>query len=190
MRRSDFYYELPETLIAQFPVAKRSESRLLYLDGVSGEMRDLQFTDVLTLLKPGDLMVFNDTKVIPARLYGRKASGGKVEVLIERLLDASKTLAHVKASKSPKPGSDLVLDGDLVVRVVDREGDLFVLQFSGERSIIECLEQHGHMPLPPYIKRDDYHEDKDRYQTVYAKTPGAVAAPTAGLHFDEVLLAA
>ncbi|WP_455210759.1 tRNA preQ1(34) S-adenosylmethionine ribosyltransferase-isomerase QueA [Kaarinaea lacus] len=188
MRRSDFYYDLPEALIAQAPPAKRTESRLLYLDGAGGEMRDLQFPDVLTLVNPGDLMVFNDTKVIPARIYGRKASGGKVEVLIERLLDVNKALAHIKASKSPKPGSKLILDGDLSVSVIDREGALFVLQFHSDRSIIECLELYGHIPLPPYIKREDQQQDKDRYQTVYAKTAGAVAAPTAGLHFDEPLI--
>ncbi len=190
MRRSDFYYDLPESLIAQFPPSKRSASRLLYLDGSSGEIRDLQFPDVLTLVNAGDLMIFNDTKVIPARIYGRKASGGKVEVLVERLLGTNKVLAHIKASKSPKPGSKLVLDGDLLVSVLERKDALFVLQLPSDRPTIEWLEEYGHIPLPPYIKREDRDQDKERYQTVYAKTPGAVAAPTAGLHFDQSLLAA
>ena len=190
MRRSDFYYDLPESLIAQFPLPKRHESRLLYLDGISGQIRDLQFPDVLTLVNPGDLMIFNDTKVIPARIFGRKASGGKVEVLVERLIDANSVLAHVKASKSPKPGSELILEGDLTASVMGREDDLYVLRFHSDQDIIELLEQYGHIPLPPYIKREDRDQDKVRYQTVYAKSPGAVAAPTAGLHFDESLLAA
>ena len=190
MRRSDFFYDLPESLIAQFPPPTRSASRLLYLNGINGEIQDLQFPDVLTLVNPGDLMIFNDTKVIPARIYGRKASGGKVEVLVERLLGKNQVLAHIKASKSPKPGGTLVLEGDVVVSVLGREDALFVLQFHSDLAIIELLEQYGHIPLPPYIKRKDRDQDKQRYQTVYAKTPGAVAAPTAGLHFDESMLAA
>lgn len=188
MLRSDFYYDLPESHIAQFPAAKRRDSRLLYLDGADGAIRDLHFPDVISLVNPGDLLVFNDTKVIPARIYGHKISGGKVEVLVERLLEDGKALAHIKASKSPKSGSQLILDGNLRVSVLDRQESLFVIQFHSDKSIVALLEQHGHMPLPPYIKREDQSDDKTRYQTVYAKTPGAVAAPTAGLHFDEALL--
>ena len=190
MLRSDFHYELPESLIAQFPPVKRGESRLLYLDGVTGAIQDMDFAAITALINPGDLMVFNDTKVIPARIYGRKVSGGKVEVLVERLLDTQSVLAQVKASKSPKPGTQLELQGGLMVTVVERDDAFFILQFPVNTPIIPWLEQHGHMPLPPYIKREDQIEDKDRYQTVYAKTPGAVAAPTAGLHFDEALLSA
>jgi S-adenosylmethionine:tRNA ribosyltransferase-isomerase len=188
MRRSDFYYDLPESLIAQFPAAKRSESRLLLLDGATGEVHDWLFPHLLNLVNPGDIMVFNDTKVIPARIFGTKASGGKVEVLVERLLDNGKVLTHIKASKSPKAGTKLILAGGLPASVIERDGALFVLQFHTERTIIEWLEQYGHIPLPPYIKRDDQTADKERYQTVYAKNPGAVAAPTAGLHFDDTLL--
>jgi len=189
MLKSDFHYELPESLIAQFPPLKRGESRLLYLDGATGEIRDLNFNAITGLIKPGDLIVFNDTKVIPARIYGHKSSGGKVEVLVERFLDDGKILAHIKASKSPKPGTHLVL-GDLDVTVSGRDGDFFILQFPADVPVIPWLECNGHMPLPPYIKREDEPVDKDRYQTVYAKTPGAVAAPTAGLHFDHELLSA
>jgi S-adenosylmethionine:tRNA ribosyltransferase-isomerase len=189
MLRSDFYFELPETLIAQYPPVKRTASRLLYLDGISGELRDLQFTDITSLLKPGDLLVFNDTKVIPARIYGRKASGGKVEVLVERILGDHQVLAQIKASKSPKPGSELILDGDIKVNVVARQQAFFTLRFEKSAAVIDLLETHGHVPLPPYIRREDQLQDKSRYQTVYAKVPGAVAAPTAGLHFDEELVA-
>jgi S-adenosylmethionine:tRNA ribosyltransferase-isomerase len=190
MHRSDFHYDLPESLIAQFPVARRSESRLLVLDGATGGIRDWNFPQLVDLVNPGDLMVFNDTKVIPARIYGHKASGGKVEVLVERLLGNGKALVHIKASKSPKPGTDLTLEGGLQVTVIERQHALFLLQFHSDLSVIELLEQHGHVPLPPYIKREDQTGDKERYQTVYAKTPGAVAAPTAGLHFDDNLLSA
>jgi S-adenosylmethionine:tRNA ribosyltransferase-isomerase len=190
MHRSDFHYDLPESLIAQFPVARRSESRLLVLDGSTGGIRDWNFPQLVDLMNPGDLMIFNDTKVIPARIYGHKASGGKVEVLVERLLGNGKALVHIKASKSPKPGTDLTLEGGLQVTVIERQHALFLLQFHSDLSVIELLEQHGHVPLPPYIKRKDQTGDKERYQTVYAKTPGAVAAPTAGLHFDDNLLSA
>ena len=190
MRRSDFYYHLPESLIAQYPVANRSESRLLVLDGDTGTLEDSRFPQLLTLVNPGDLLVFNDTKVIPARIYGHKVSGGKVEVLLERLLGDNRALAHIKASKSPRSGSELQLQGGISVTVEGWEDSFYVLQFPAEPSIIDALERHGHMPLPPYIKRDDQSDDKERYQTVYAKKPGAVAAPTAGLHFDEALLEA
>lgn len=188
MQRSDFFFQLPEHLIAQRPLASRGASRLLKLDGNSGEISDGQFADVEAWLAPGDVLVFNDTKVIPARVFGRKASGGRVEVLVERVLDRQTVLAHVRASKSPKPGGQLILDGNVDVTVRERDGDLFVLEFLGERSVFDVLDDVGHIPLPPYIERADELEDHSRYQTVYADKPGAVAAPTAGLHFDKEML--
>lgn len=189
MQRQQFHYSLPDELIARQPTAERTGSRLLVLDGPTGELQHRQFPDIIDFLEPGDLLVFNDTRVIPARLFGRKASGGAVEVLVERVLSEQRVLAHVRASKSPKPGSDIVLDGGFTVRMVAREGTLFLLEFSGDATVAEVLEQVGHMPLPPYIDRADTVSDKERYQTVYAQCPGAVAAPTAGLHFDAELLA-
>ena len=188
MQRSDFHFELPEDLIAQQPLDNRSDSRLLCLDRDNGEVVNRQFTDLIDLLEPGDCLVFNDTEVIPARLFGRKASGGKIEILVERLLDERQLLAHVRASKSPKPGSDLYLEDDTPVKVVGREGDLFNLEVTGMRTALEVMNEIGHVPLPPYINRQDSTTDKQRYQTVYAKKKGAVAAPTAGLHFDDSLL--
>lgn len=188
MKKSDFHYDLPEELIAQKPLETRSASWLLCLDGLSGKLEDRRFTNLPELLKENDLLVFNDTKVIPARLYGRKESGGKVEILIERLLENKRALAHVRASKSPKPDTLIVLDGGPACRVDGREGDLFVLDFLCEEPLESLLERQGHMPLPPYIARPDEADDRARYQTVYARTPGAVAAPTAGLHFDKFLL--
>jgi S-adenosylmethionine:tRNA ribosyltransferase-isomerase len=190
MQRSDFFYELPPDLIAERPLPQRRQSRLLRLNGETGELRDGVFTDILDELRPGDLLVLNDTRVIPARLLGQKDSGGRVEVLVERLLDDHRALAHVRASKSPKPGSRLQLEGGVTATMESREGDYFVLAFAGETPLLRLLEQHGHIPLPPYIRRSDDVEDRERYQTVYARKPGAVAAPTAGLHFDETLLAA
>lgn len=184
MRTSDFDYHLPEELIAQFPAPRRSGSRLLCLDAESGELRDAMFIDLPQLLLPGDLLVFNDTRVIKARLSGHKASGGKVEVLVERLLDARRALAHVRASHAPKPGSRLLLAGALEVEVLARHDDLFELQFTAGADLQQVLEQHGRLPLPPYITHDPDAQDEARYQTVYARNPGAVAAPTAGLHFD------
>lgn len=188
MQRSDFYFELPPELIADRPLPGRSDSRLLELNGETGRWRDSRFRDLAERLQPGDLLVLNDTRVIPARLYGHKASGGKVEVLIERLLDERRALAHVRASKSPKPGSALELEGGIAVHVEEREGDQFVLRFEADWPLLELLERHGHIPLPPYIRRPDSAEDRERYQTVFARRPGAVAAPTAGLHFDQALL--
>jgi S-adenosylmethionine:tRNA ribosyltransferase-isomerase len=188
MRKSDFFYDLPTRLIAQNPLAERAASRLLSLDGESGAVCDLQFADLPSLLRPGDVLVFNDTRVIPARLHGRKASGGKVELLIERLTGARHALAHVRASKSPKPGTELLLDGGHRLQVTGREGDLFRVESQAE-DIAEILAAVGHMPLPPYITRADAEADRERYQTVFARHPGAVAAPTAGLHFDEATLA-
>ncbi len=189
MRKSDFCYELPTELIAQAPAASRSGSRLLAVEGFSGGLRDMQFTDLSQLLLPGDLLVFNDTRVLPARLLGRKDSGGRVEVLIERVLDERTVLAHTRASKSPKTGSKLLLGEGAVADVIGREGELFKLKFDGDEPVTELLERVGHMPLPPYIEREDSDSDRERYQTVYARKPGAVAAPTAGLHFDEATLA-
>ena len=188
MQRSDFDYQLPPHLIAQQPLAQRCASRLLLLDGAHDTLADRHFVDIVELLQPGDLLVFNDTRVIPARLFGSKASGGKVEVMIERVLDAHHALAHVRASKSPKPGSHIHLDGGVGVEVLGREADLFQLRFDDGRSIFEILDEIGHIPLPPYIDRADEQVDHERYQTVYACKPGAVAAPTAGLHFDQPLL--
>ena len=192
MQRSDFDYQLPPHLIAQQPLAQRCGSRLLLLDGARDTFADCAFGDIVELLQPSDLLVFNDTRVIPARLFGSKASGGKVEVMIERVLDAHHALAHVRASKSPKPGGRLHLDGPLnngvEVEVLGREADLFQLRFHDPRPLFEILDEIGHIPLPPYIDRADEQADHDRYQTVYARNPGAVAAPTAGLHFDQAIL--
>lgn len=190
MQLSDFDFHLPEELIANYPPKNRTDSRLLHLQGQSGEISHKQFPDILELLQPGDLMVFNNTRVIPARLLGQKSSGGKVEVLIERVLDEHQVLAHVRANKSPKPGNILLLEEALEVEMLGREGELFHLRFLHSESVFDLLEAHGHMPLPPYIERPDEEQDKERYQTVYNQKPGAVAAPTAGLHFDEQLLSA
>lgn len=188
MQVSDFQFELPESLIADRPPPERTASRLLCLNGRTGEVTDRRFSDIESLLRPGDLLVLNDTRVIPARLHGRKDTGGRVELLVERLLDEHRALAHVKASKAPRPGTALQLEGGIEARVAGRDGALFELEFAGERPLLELLEHHGHMPLPPYIRRPDTEEDRERYQTVFARNPGAVAAPTAGLHFDEGLL--
>lgn len=188
MKKSDFNYHLPESLIAQKPLAERTASRLLHLDRASGAIKDSQFSDFLDLLNANDLVVFNDTKVIPARLYGHKASGGKIEILIERIEGERQALAHIKASKSPKPDSLLNLDGGAICRVIERENDLFRLQFETEQTLLDLLADIGHIPLPPYIERADDSDDLERYQTVFAKQAGAVAAPTAGLHFDQAAL--
>jgi len=187
MRREDFHFDLPPELIAQQPAAERGGSRLLLLDGSSGERRDLVFADLPGLLRRGDLLVFNDTRVIPARLFGHKDSGGKVEVLVERIVDERHVLAHVRASKSPKPGSWLTLESDVEVEVLGRQGELFELRF--DAPVFERLKQYGRMPLPPYIEREAGSDDAERYQTAYARREGAVAAPTAGLHFDQTMLA-
>ena len=187
MRVADFHFDLPEALIARHPLPERSSSRLLVLDGPSGELSHRQFADILGFLKPGDLMVFNNTRVIPARLFGQKASGGKLEILVERVLDSHRVLAHVRSSKSPKPGSKILIDGGGEAEMLQRHDALFELGFSED--VLPLLERVGHMPLPPYIDRPDEDADRERYQTVYAERAGAVAAPTAGLHFDEALLA-
>jgi S-adenosylmethionine:tRNA ribosyltransferase-isomerase len=188
MRVADFHFELPESLIARYPLAERHASRLLVLDGPTGALAHRQFPDLLEYLRPGDLMVFNNTRVIPARLFGQKASGGKLEVLVERVLDSHRVLAHVRASKSPKPGSAILIDGGGEARMLARHDALFELRFTEE--VLPLLERVGHMPLPPYIDRADDAADRERYQTVYAERAGAVAAPTAGLHFDKSVLSA
>ena len=187
MQTSDFHFDLPEELIAQFPTEQRDASRLLILDGNSGDYRDSFFSKFIEELQAGDLLVMNNTKVIPARLFGQKQSGGKVEILIERLLDDKNVLAHVRASKSPKPGTKLIFENNYQADVVERADDLFMLCFDVD-NIETMLSDIGHIPLPPYIQRDDNTTDQSRYQTVYAQHAGAVAAPTAGLHFTEELL--
>ncbi len=188
MRVDDFDFDLPESLIAKYPLSKRSSSRLLCMDKKTGQKQHRQFQDIEDYLNPGDVLVFNDTRVIPARMFGQKATGGKVELLIERVLSSHEALAHIRSSKAPKPGARIHI-GDDVVEVTGRDDALFFVRSLGAASISDILESHGHMPLPPYIDREDEVSDRERYQTVYSKNPGAVAAPTAGLHFDEELLA-
>ena len=188
MQRQDFYFDLPESLIAKAPTEQRRGSRLLCLDGNSGDLAHRQFADLLDLVEPGDLLVFNDTRVIPARLFAQKASGGKLEILIERVLDEQRALAHVRSSKSPKPGSEILLEDGTVLKMVARHDALFELEFPKEEGALAVLERLGHMPLPPYIDRADTETDKERYQTVYSRNAGAVAAPTAGLHFDDEMI--
>ena len=193
MKLSDFDYDLPPDLIAQQPAAVRTASRLLHLDGATGAVVDRMFGDLPALLAPNDVLVFNDTRVIKARLSGRKESGGSVEALIERVLDGNsprshQALAHVRASKSPKPGSRLLFANDVVATMARRVDDLFELHFEGDASVYEVLERHGQVPLPPYITHTADAVDESRYQTVYARHQGSVAAPTAGLHFDQALL--
>ena len=192
MQVSDFDFDLPDELIARYPQPQRTASRLLQLTGNTGELAHKGFKDVLDLVEPGDLLVFNNTRVIPARLFGRKASGGKLEVLVERMLDDKSILAHVRASKSPKPGNELFLgdNDEYQAEMVARHDALFEIRFNSDKTVLEILEEVGHMPLPPYIDRPDEDADKERYQTVYNAKPGAVAAPTAGLHFDDELMAA
>ena len=187
MKRTDFNYQLPAELIAQRPLEQRSASRLLCLDRQSGDLSDRKFNELPSLLNPGDLLVFNNTEVIPARLFGRKASGGRIEILVERLLNRQECLAQVRASKSPKPGGKLLLEDGSELLVLARQEGFFHLQ-SVNTDLMGLLQGLGHMPLPPYITREDNDADRRRYQTVFAETPGAVAAPTAGLHFDQVLL--
>ena len=187
MKRTDFHYALPAELIAQLPLEQRSASRLLCFDRQSGFLSDRNFNDLAGLLNPGDLLVFNNTEVIPARLFGNKASGGRIEILVERLLSEKECLAQVRASKSPKPGGTLILEDGSRLQVLGREDSFFHLRAVGG-DLMGLLQGLGHMPLPPYITREDTQGDRDRYQTVYAETPGAVAAPTAGLHFDQALL--
>lgn len=189
MKVSDFHFDLPESLIARYPTQQRSASRLMHVCDEQDSVRHLNFTDIVDLVNPGDLLVFNNTRVIPARLLGQKLSGGKVEVLVERIIDEHNVIAHVRASKSPKVGSRLILEGALEVEMTGRQDALFELRFLDAQPVLTLLEQYGHMPLPPYIDRPDEASDKERYQTVYNQKPGAVAAPTAGLHFDQEILA-
>ncbi|MFQ5488472.1 MAG: tRNA preQ1(34) S-adenosylmethionine ribosyltransferase-isomerase QueA [Gammaproteobacteria bacterium] len=187
MLRSAFQYELPVELIAQYPLPERSASRLLCLERGGGPV-DRRFTDLPALLQAGDLLVFNDTRVIAARLHGYKDSGGRIEMLVERILDQHTVLAQIRASKPLRPGSWIEFAGAVRAEVLGRKGMFYRLRFAGERPVTTLLEEIGHIPLPPYIERSDEHLDRRRYQTVFARRSGAVAAPTAGLHFDEALL--
>ncbi len=189
MDLTQFQYQLPEQLIAQFPPERRTDCRLLSLEGVSGDIADLMFMDIVDLLKPDDLLVLNDTRVVPARLYGHKQSGGRIELLIERIIDPMCALTQIRASKALTPGSMIHLQsraGAIEAVVNERHGDFYVVRFS--TPVTEIMQREGHVPLPPYIKRRDTSVDAERYQTVYARRSGAVAAPTAGLHFDCALL--
>jgi S-adenosylmethionine:tRNA ribosyltransferase-isomerase len=188
MRLDDFDYSLPEDLIAQQPSDARGDSRLLSLDGRSGAVRDAMFRELSSYVRAGDILVFNDTRVIKARLQGRKGSGGKVEVLVERLLDDHHVLAQVRASHPPPEASLLFLGEDITATVISRAGDFYRIRFDGTAPVLQVLETAGSVPLPPYIGRPPQDADQERYQTVYARAPGAVAAPTAGLHFDEAML--
>ena len=183
MRITDFDYELPPELIARYPAADRRGSRLL---SVTEGIHDLGFAELPSLLRAGDLLVFNDTRVIKARLAARKETGGRAEILVERIESDRVALTHIRASKSPKPGGRLLIEGGAEAVVVARDGDLFLLEFSAD--LLPYLEQYGDVPLPPYLEREADDSDIERYQTVYAKDPGAVAAPTAGLHFDDAML--
>jgi S-adenosylmethionine:tRNA ribosyltransferase-isomerase len=186
MRRSEFHFELPPELIAQAPLAARSASRLLVLDGATGEVRDKLFCDLPEQLREGDLLVFNDTRVLPARVPARKSSGGRVELLLERLLGPRRALMQLKASHKPQRDGELELPGGATARVIARHDAMFELDFDCD--VVPLLEAHGQVPLPPYITRAADESDRERYQTVFARAPGAVAAPTAGLHFDRTLL--
>lgn len=186
MKRQDFNFYLPPELIAQYPLANRCDSRLLVHQRNTGHCEHHAFKSLADFLEPGDLLVMNDSRVIPARLYGRKASGGQVELLVERIITPSEFLAHIKASKSPKPGSFIELDKHWRIEIMGREDDLYRCRVEGDADAM--LHEIGHVPLPPYITRTDEAVDLNRYQTVYARHKGSVAAPTAGLHFDDVVL--
>jgi S-adenosylmethionine:tRNA ribosyltransferase-isomerase len=190
LKRSDFHYDLPPELIAQAPLPERSASRLLVVPPVPAPLLDRGVRDLPEMLQPGDLLVFNDTRVIPARLHGQKSSGGRVEILIERLLPDARARVQLKASKSPKPGARIALDAGGEAEVLGREGEFYVLRFHVEGTLETWLQHAGRLPLPPYIQRAADADDDARYQTVFARETGAVAAPTAGLHFDEALLEA
>ena len=188
MKKSDFQYDLPAHLIAQAPLADRTSSRLLVVQPQPAALQDAHIADIGAWLNPGDLLVFNDTRVIPARLYGSKPTGGRVEIMIERLLGGHRARAQVGASKTPKPGSHIDLDAGGVAWVKDRDNGFFELEFDVEGNLESYLNRAGKLPLPPYIERAADDSDAERYQTVFAKHSGAVAAPTAGLHFDQALL--
>lgn len=187
MHKRDFYFDLPPELIAQYPLKNRSDSRLLKYDRQNGSYEHRNFKDLSELLEPGDLLVMNDSRVIPARFYGTKQSGGRVEFLLERILDGSSFLAHIKASKTPRDGSTIMLEHGWQVRIIAKVEDLYHCQVDG--NVETMLAEVGHIPLPPYISRQDEQMDQERYQTVYALHNGSVAAPTAGLHFDQFVLA-
>jgi S-adenosylmethionine:tRNA ribosyltransferase-isomerase len=188
MKKSDFHFDLPSDLIAQAPLPERSASRLLVVPSAPAAFEDRVVRDLPDLLQPGDLLIFNDTRVIPARLFGQKATGGRVEILIERLLPDNEARAQVGVSKSPKPGSRIVLDAGGEAEVLGRDGEFYHLRFHVDDGLESWLLHAGRLPLPPYIRREPGRDDLERYQTVFAKEVGAVAAPTAGLHFDEALL--
>lgn len=189
MDKRDFDYELPAASIAQKPLAQRSASRLLHLDRATGAWADRQMLDITSLLAPGDLLVFNDTRVIAARLFGHKTTGGHVEVMVERILDSQRLSAKIRANKPPRPGTRIDI-GTHTLECEARNGELFTLLLTASGDVSQLLQEHGHVPLPPYIRRDDTASDRERYQTVWARYDGAVAAPTAGLHFDQGLLTA
>jgi S-adenosylmethionine:tRNA ribosyltransferase-isomerase len=189
MRRTDFQYELPDALIARYPTPERSGSRLLHLDGATGTLADRRFTDLPSLLRTGDLLVFNDTRVVPARLHGvKQGSGGKVEIMLERVTGPRTAVVQMRSSKPARPGLVISLGTGDSVTVTGREDDFWQVEFSSDAHAI--FDRLGEMPLPPYVAREAEATDRDRYQTVYAREPGAVAAPTAGLHFDDALLRA
>lgn len=188
MHRTDFTYELPDDLIAQYPAENRGDSRLLYLEAATGAISDYRFNDLTDLLNPGDMLVFNDTRVIPARLYAAKETGGRVEILVERLSGSDEMLVQIRASKAPGNGTRIILENQVNLVVTGRQDGFFVVKAEAREDIVEILDASGHIPLPPYIKRGDEPLDRDRYQTVYARHAGAVAAPTAGLHFSEDML--
>ena len=188
MKTQDFNFSLPPRLIAQFPITKRAGSRMLCLDGKKGALQDAMFVDLPKYMQSGDVIIFNDTRVIKARLFGEKESGGKLEVMVERILDEHCVLAMIRASHPPKDGSTFKLSEVIPVTVLGRENDFYILRFDHKNTVIELLDHYGNLPLPPYIPREVTQEDEVRYQTIYAKEKGAVAAPTAGLHFDEAML--
>jgi S-adenosylmethionine:tRNA ribosyltransferase-isomerase len=188
VRIDDFDFDLPKNLIAQFPAADRTASRLLHLDGASGRFFDRQFCDLANFVRPGDVVVMNDTRVIKARLIGTKASGGRIGVLIERILDDQHALVQIRASKPPRVGTRLDLPGDVIAEVLARDAEVYRLRFESRTNLALYLEHFGSVPLPPYIEHAPDTLDAERYQTIYARKPGAVAAPTAGLHFDEKIL--
>ena len=187
MKRQDFSYQLPDDLIASQPLENRTDSRLMVIDP-GQPLSHRHVSDLPSMLREGDVVVANNTRVFPARLFGAKASGGRIEVMIERLITDNTVRAFVKASKSPKEGSVLHMDGGFELTITGRDGDLFVLESDPSIRILDMAEAHGHIPLPPYIKREDTASDRERYQTVFAKDAGAVAAPTAGLHIDESMI--
>ena len=189
MKTQDFDFYLPGDLIAQLPAEQRTSSRMLHLDGTHNQLNDAMFAGLPNYLRAGDVLVFNDTRVIKARLFGTKSSGGKVEVMVERILNDKQIRAVIRASHAPKPGTKLLLAEAITVTVIEKTNEFYILRFEHEDTVTTLLEQYGHLPLPPYISRQATNIDETRYQTVYAKNTGAVAAPTAGLHFDEIMLA-